>query len=66
MTDEKPSSLPPRQPLGEGYQPSVIERGYQPTGARPNGTSGVTGGHQPTTSQGGSGGPPNQGSGGKK
>lgn len=65
MTDER------NRPAGadrRGHQPSgqVINNGYQPSAARPGGLGPVTGGHQPTTSQGAPANPPNQGSSGKK
>lgn len=62
MPNDKPT-LPPR-PMNDGYQPSLT-KGHQPIAVRPAGASGVQGGHQPTTGQGPTGTPPNQGSGGQ-
>ncbi len=68
MSDKKPSPPPssPARPMSDGYQPTGESRGFQPTAIRPSGVGKVQGGHQPTTGQGPSGNPPNQGSAGKK
>ena len=70
MAKDTPPALPPTlaqdgfQPLSKGYQPGNF--GHQPIAVRP--TSSEQAGHQPTTSQGGSGPrtPPTQTGSGKK
>ena len=54
----------PSQRIGDGYQPTGITNGYQPSSI--SAPLKPLGGHQPTTGQGPSSAPPNQGSGGKK
>lgn len=55
------------RPETHGYQPqpTIIKKGYQPIAVAPQ-TPNPQGGHIPTTGQGGSSTPPNQGSGGNK
>ena len=62
MSNEKP----PRHIENRGHQPTILKKGYQPIAAAPKGPSNPQGGHIPTTGQGGSSTPPNQGSGGTK
>lgn len=62
MSKKEPAS--PSRPMNDGYQPTE-NKGHQPIAIRPAGTSEVQGGHQPTTGQGPTGTPPNQGSGGQ-
>ena len=54
--------------MAKGTKPSpttISTHGYKPT-ANPGGVGNVQGGHVPTTGQGGSSTPPNQGGSGKK
>lgn len=62
MTKKAGPSAPFRGIAQDGYRPTETH-GHQPIAVRPTGT--VSNGHQPTTSQGPAGSPPNQGSGGQ-